>query len=137
MGKILQDEYISVVRRYICTGINIFVLEKYFCTGINTVVLEKYSCTVINTVVLEKYFCTGKNIFQILRVREECGGPQGQHNNIYSSTIIFNPVQQYLRQCKINHPSTKWNGYCGRVLGYDFPHAQLLIVRYLMMIYRE
>ena len=26
MGKILQDEYLSVVRRYLCTGINIVVL---------------------------------------------------------------------------------------------------------------
>ena len=38
---------------------------------------------------------------------ETVGGPQGQCNNIYSSTKIFTPVQQYLFQNKINHPSSK------------------------------
>ena len=40
------------------------------------------------------------------QIRLSYGGPQGQYNNIYSSTKIFTPVQQYLFQYKINHPST-------------------------------
>jgi len=35
------------------------------------------------------------------------GGPQGQCSDVCSSAGVFAPVQQYLFQCRIGHPSAE------------------------------